>query len=196
MSSFQGKVVSFCTSLPIEPSLGGLSGQADVSSQVAVTGAASGMGLAIARLLIDRGAILSLADKNEQGLRNAVESLYDTFSHDTSTNTAQTKHPHYMYTVVDVRQSSSVNAWIERTVQTFGRLDCAVNFAGVGSSCKVVDETDEGWELNMDVNARGVFFCTRAQLKYMKEGSSIVSEACVLIYGIMRLHANKICWSI
>lgn len=120
------------------------------------------MGLATAKLLASRGAIVSLGDINEASLKTAAKSL-----------TAEERH---MYTVVDVRQSRSVDAWIRSTVDRFGKLDGAVNMAGVISPAKPIkEESDETWDFNFDVNARGVFFCIRAQLRAMSAGGSIVS---------------------
>jgi arginine metabolism regulation protein II len=133
-----------------------------LSSQIAITGAASGMGLSTAQLLASKGARISLSDINEDGLKAAVASLLDPSKH--------------MYTVIDVRKSSSVNSWIQTTVNKMGRLDGAVNMAGViTTATPVVDMTDEAWDFNFDVNARGVFFCVRAELKAMSAGGSIVS---------------------
>jgi NAD(P)-dependent dehydrogenase (short-subunit alcohol dehydrogenase family) len=54
--------------------------------------------------------------------------------------------------------------------------------AGVHKDDKrIVDETDEGYALNMDVNAAGVFYCLRAQLRAISKGGSIVSTHCVLV---------------
>lgn len=120
------------------------------------------MGLATAKLLASRGAIVSLADINESALKKATESLPGSDKH--------------MHTVVDVRSSQSVDAWIKATVENLGKLDGAVNMAGVISPAKpITDETDETWNFNFDVNARGVFFCLRAQLRAMRPGGSIVS---------------------
>ncbi|KAE8161946.1 hypothetical protein BDV40DRAFT_312852 [Aspergillus tamarii] len=131
---------------------------------IAITGAASGMGLATAKLLASRGAIISLADINEAAVKEATESL-----------TGSDKH---MYTVVDVRSSQSVDSWIKSTVDRLGKLDGAVNMAGVITPAKpITEETDETWDFNFAVNMRGVFFCLRAQLKAMTAGGSIVSAA-------------------
>lgn len=126
------------------------------------------MGLAIAKLLASRGAIISLADINGNAVKAATESL-----------TGSDKH---MYTIVDVRHSKSVDAWIKSTVEKLGKLDGAVNMAGVISPAKpITEETDETWNFNFDVNARGVFFCLRAQLSAMSDGGSIVG-ACILSF--------------
>ena len=123
------------------------------------------MGLATAQLLASRGAMISLADLNEEGLKTAVASLPGISDQ-------------HIHTIIDVRQSPSVNAWIERTVQTYGKLDGAVNMAGIITpATPIADMTDDAWNFNMDVNARGVFFCLRAQINAMKEGGSIVNAA-------------------
>lgn len=120
--------------------------------------------MATARLLATRGAILSLADANAAGVEAALKSL---------------EGPHkdkHLATTVDVRKSSEVNAWIEKTVQKVGKLHGAVNLAGVirfGRPLK--DETDEMWNFSMDINCSGVFYCLRAELNNMVDGGSIVS---------------------
>lgn len=119
------------------------------------------MGLATAKLLATRGAIVSLADINENALKSAIESLEGSDKH--------------IYTVVDVRHSKSVDGWIQTTVQKLGKLDGAVNMAGVISPATPVTEvSDETWDFNFAVNTRGVFFCLRAQLRAMTAGGSIV----------------------
>ncbi|EHY54339.1 hypothetical protein HRR83_008079 [Exophiala dermatitidis] len=132
---------------------------------IAITGAGSGMGLATAKLLASRGAIISLADINEAGVKAATESLPG----------GSDKH---MYSVVDVRISQQINRWIESTVQRFGKLDGAVNMAGIITPAKpVAEESDETWDFTFAVNARGVFASMRAQINAMKNGGAIVSAA-------------------
>lgn len=119
------------------------------------------MGLATAQLLSTRGAIISLADINQEGLKTAVQSLTNSEKH--------------IFTVVDVRSSQSVDSWIASTVQKLGRLDGAVNMAGVITTATPITEvTDDNWNFSFDVNARGVFYCVRAQLRAMSDGASIV----------------------
>lgn len=129
---------------------------------IAITGAASGMGLAAAQLLASRGATISLADINE----SALESAKDTLS--------PGKH---MTTVVDVRKRESVDSWIQKTVQQLGKLDGAVNMAGIiRPTTPIAELSDEDWDLTFAVNSRGVMSCLRAQVKAMSEGGSIVSS--------------------
>ncbi|KAH6867506.1 hypothetical protein B0T10DRAFT_572258 [Thelonectria olida] len=130
---------------------------------VAITGAASGIGLATARLLARSGATLSLADTSRHGLESAVSSLDGG------------KERHHM-AVVDVSSSRTVNSWIEETIKRFGKLHGCANVAGFcGPRMGIVDETDETWSRVMGVNATGVFNCTRAALANIEDGGSLVN---------------------
>jgi NAD(P)-dependent dehydrogenase (short-subunit alcohol dehydrogenase family) len=128
-----------------------------------------GIGLAIAGILASRGAILALADVNDPS--KARDSL-------PAPANADKKHS---ATVVRVEDSSAVEKWISDTKAHFGRLDGAVNMAGVyrDKGGGFVNATDEEWDLTMSVNAKGVFNCLRAELKHMSDGGSIVSAASV-----------------
>lgn len=120
------------------------------------------MGLETAKLLSSRGAIVSLGDLNQNALAEAAKLLVNSDKH--------------MCTAIDVRDSKSVDSWIASTVQKYGKLDGAVNMAGVITKAKPITETsDEDWNFCFDVNARGVFNCLRAQLRVMTAGASIVS---------------------
>ena len=125
------------------------------------------MGLATAKLLASRGAIISLADLNEKALSIALESL-------PGSGGSEQRH---MAQAIDVRDSATIDAWIQSTVQRLGKLDGAVNMAGVITpACPVTRMTDADWDFNFAVNARGVFACIRAQVNAMTEsGGSIVS---------------------
>ncbi|KAF4955269.1 hypothetical protein FSARC_11901 [Fusarium sarcochroum] len=132
---------------------------------IGVTGAGSGMGLATAQLLASRGAIISLADINEEALKTAKASL------------SGEKHIHQ---VLDVSKSESVDSWIQQTIQTFGKLDGAVNMAGIiAEPTPITEYNDDVWDRMFAVNTKGVFNCIRAELRAMSAGASIVSAASV-----------------
>lgn len=134
--------------------------------RIALTGAASGIGLATARLLASRGAVLSIADISQEGLDAALASLAD-----------RNKH---MATIVDVRSSSAVNKWMSDSVSHLGGLEGLANIAGVcAHSTPLEQEKDETWDLVMDVNAKGTFNCDRAALAHLKSGGSIVNIASI-----------------
>ena len=120
------------------------------------------MGLAVAQVLASKGAVISLGDINETALEAAAQSL---------------KPNKHTITTVDVRNKESVDAWIARTVNEHGKLDGAVNMAGViRPATPIADMTDDDWDFTMSINAKGVFSCLRAQIKAMSPNGSIVSS--------------------
>ncbi|ORY03475.1 hypothetical protein BCR34DRAFT_573492 [Clohesyomyces aquaticus] len=131
----------------------------------AITGAASGMGRATAKLLASRGALLSLADVNKAALEEVAAELQHG---KTSVFTA----------VVDVRSQQDCNAWVTGTVNHFGQsITGAANLAGVfGRSIgqeigAVRNITDEEFDWVMDVNVKGTLNCLRAELPHMEVGA-------------------------
>ncbi|CAK7231210.1 hypothetical protein SCUCBS95973_007834 [Sporothrix curviconia] len=123
---------------------------------IAVSGAASGIGFATAQLLARRGARLSLADINEDALKTAAASLESIAGGRGSVS----------YTVTDVGDAASVNAWTAAAVARFGRLDGAVNMAGIiVPAAPVAELSDRDWERTMGINATGVFYALRSQIR-------------------------------
>ncbi|KAK4935981.1 hypothetical protein LTR10_023068 [Elasticomyces elasticus] len=134
---------------------------------IAIIGAASGLGLAAARLLAQRGvANLSLADLNEQSLKDAAE-----------TTSRQSPNCNILTTAVDVRKIQDVHAWMQRTKSQFGALHGALNSAGVLRYATLADTTPEEWELVISVNLTGIFNCLKAELELLEDGGSIVNLA-------------------
>lgn len=131
---------------------------------VAISGAASGMGLALAQHLYPHGVKLSLTDNRQSELEAAVELLCSTATDGESTE--------IFYCVTDVRKSEQVDAWIEQTVARFGGLDGAANLAGVvGPSAgkqDVAGLSNEEWDFVASINLTGVFYANRAQVKAMR----------------------------
>lgn len=111
-------------------------------------GAASGIARITSRLLYSRGASLSLADLNTDGLKSVAAELASLSSSPDQKITT---------TSLDTRKSDQVNSWIENTVKDHGRLDGAANLAGVlKAKSFLVDTTDEEYEFMMGVNSTGV----------------------------------------
>ncbi|KAJ4369564.1 hypothetical protein N0V83_005326 [Neocucurbitaria cava] len=138
---------------------------------IAITGGASGIGLATAHLLASRGATLSLADVSEQGLQDASKSI-------------KAKHNVDILTfVLDVRKPEQVDGWIEETVAKFGKLDGAANIAGVIPKTigvgGIAELEAEEWNFVIGVNLTGVMHCLRAQMKAISDGGSIVNAASI-----------------
>jgi NAD(P)-dependent dehydrogenase (short-subunit alcohol dehydrogenase family) len=136
---------------------------------IAITGAASGIGLATAHLLASRGATLSLADMSSEALAEHSSDI-------------RTKHSVQVHEfVLDVRKTSLVDAWIKDIITQFGKLDGTANMAGVAPKSigvKGVAEQDEDeWEFVLGINLTGTMHCLRAQLGVISQGGSIVNAA-------------------
>ncbi|MEU1370933.1 SDR family NAD(P)-dependent oxidoreductase [Streptomyces sp. NPDC005803] len=123
---------------------------------VAITGAAQGLGLAMATRFAAEGATVALADVNEQALTDAVETI-------PSAHDAQ-----HRADVVDVTDSAQVNDWITGITADLSRLDVLVNNAGIIRDNRIEDITDDDWHAVIDVSLTGGFHCARAAFGPMK----------------------------
>ncbi|MEH6387796.1 MAG: SDR family NAD(P)-dependent oxidoreductase [Pseudomonas profundi] len=121
-----------------------------------VTGAGRGIGQGIALSLAQAGADLILAD-------------YDPGIAEEAAAKVRAIGRRALALQVDVSQSASVNDMIEQVREHFGRLDVAVNNAGVVSLGKVDELPVSEWDRIMNINARGVFLCCQAELRLMRE---------------------------
>src|SRR5215212_10411016 len=115
-----------------------------------VTGAARGLGLEIARRLLDDGMAVSMADVDE-AVSDAAAQLGS----------------HAFATVCDVRDSGQVDALVQTTVTRLGHLDLFVANAGVGSGGPIAEMSDEAYRQTVDVNLDGAFFSCRAAARAM-----------------------------
>ncbi|KAL9610923.1 MAG: hypothetical protein Q9167_004401 [Letrouitia subvulpina] len=147
---------------------------------IAITGAASGIGLQTAHLLASRGASISLADVQEKSLQTTADSIIE------KVPSAKNK---ILIRAVNVTSSAEVNSWLDETVVKFGKLDGAANLAGItgirgSDGPKPIEETEDGdFDAVIDVNLKGVFYSIRGELQRMKgegfQGGSIVSAASI-----------------
>lgn len=145
--------------------------QADVTGKVAVvTGAAQGIGRAIAEILVQNGAIVTISDiQDEKGRATAAEL-----------------GPNVAFVPCDVSDPVQVRGLIDAVVAQHGRLDIAVNNAGINTSRPedrvTVDQySEEIWHRIMNVDLHGTFYCCKAETTQMvKQGSgSIVNIASI-----------------
>jgi NADP-dependent 3-hydroxy acid dehydrogenase YdfG len=119
-----------------------------------VTGAASGIGLALATALADRGLSLVLADVEDGPLHQVSETLGDR----TRLIAVQT----------DVRRAGDLEALADRTIAAFGRVDLIANIAGVaGPWAPVWQQTLEDWRWLIEVNLFGVIHGIRAFVPHL-----------------------------
>ena len=133
----------------------------ELSGRVAiVTGAARGIGLAIAERLSRAGAGVVIADVAEEGSAAAVERLREAGGKAVGA-------------VADVTRSEEVAAMVERALEAFGGLDILVNNAGItGRDAPLWETTDEDWGRVLGLNLTATFYCCRAAVPHMRERQS------------------------
>lgn len=132
-----------------------------------VTGGASGIGAAVVRDLVARGAKVVIAD----------------FAGDHATALAQELGESVRPFQLDVADAEAVEALIDFTVEQFGALHLAVNNAGVGGpSAPVAEIALDDWRRLIDVDLNSVFYCLKYQIPAMLKsgGGSIVNMASIL----------------
>ena len=121
-----------------------------------VTGAGSGIGMAVAVTLLKNGYSVALAGRRADALAQAVQEAGDAGSRALAVAT-------------DVGNPASVRALFERTKERFGRLDLLFNNAGSGApGVPMEDLTFEQWQTVVNVNLTGVFLCTQEAIRIMK----------------------------
>ncbi|HET7699198.1 MAG TPA: SDR family oxidoreductase [Vicinamibacterales bacterium] len=119
-----------------------------------VTGGSKGIGLAVARALLERGTQVAITGRNEKDLARAHERLGGGAG--------------VLPIAADVRNPADAQRTVDETVARFGRLDILVNNAGVGRFAHVADMSIDTWREVVDTNLSGVFYCTRAALPEMR----------------------------
>jgi NAD(P)-dependent dehydrogenase (short-subunit alcohol dehydrogenase family) len=146
---------------------------------VILTGAASGIGRATAKLFAVEGAILILSDINEEGLTETYESLGEAKENATTMR-------------VDVRKQGEVKNMIEQTVEKQGRIDVLIVNAGVVRVGDVETFPDEDYDLLIDVNIKGTHYTCKFAVPYFKKQKfgSIITLASVAAHIGQTAHAN------
>ena len=140
---------------------------------VIVTGAAMGIGKETSILLAKEGAKVAIADVlDKEGVKLTEEITQ-------SGGTAKFWH-------LDVTNETEVEKVYAEVVKEFGKLDASVNNAGISGTNKPTHElTAKEWDSLMDVNVKGVFFCTKYAVKHMLENGSGSIVNLSSIYGLI-----------
>lgn len=128
-----------------------------------VTGAAGGIGLAAAQALAGVGARLMLSDVDAARLAR-VEADFRALGLDVRSQGC------------DVTNAASVQALVEQTVAEFGRIDCAVNNAGIETPhAKLAEHDDADFDRAIAINLKGVYLCMKHQLRQMLvQGAGVI----------------------
>ncbi len=120
-----------------------------------ITGASRGIGAATARLFAQEGARVVLAARNEEAIAQLAEEI-------------RAGGGEALTVQADVSNATSVEELVKRAVQTYGRLDLAVNNAGVaGGNKPLVEVSEETFDLVTAVNLKGVFLCLKYEIPAM-----------------------------
>ena len=137
---------------------------------IALTGAGSGIGRALARNLADKGAVLALADKDAAGLAETRALL--------GNRPAST-------TILDVTDTAALAAWIDGAAAEFGRLDGIINNAGLSVVAPFADCPREDFDRVMAVNFGGVVEGCRAALPHLRKADRAWLVNISSVFGMM-----------
>jgi NAD(P)-dependent dehydrogenase (short-subunit alcohol dehydrogenase family) len=135
-----------------------------------VTGGASGIGEACSVMLANQGAAVAVVDLNLAAAQKVADQI--------NSNGGKA-----IALVANVSDEAQVAQAVLDTVSQLGRLDIAVNNAGIGGDqAPTADQTVEGWKKVISVNLDGVFYCMKNQIPQMLKsgGGSIVNIASIL----------------
>ena len=135
-----------------------------------VTGAASGIGLAVAQVWVREGARVVLSDVDTEGGEKAVSDL-------------KAQGHEALFVRADVGDPEDCQALVARAVAHFGRLDAACNNAGIGGEQQpTADYPVDAWDQVIRTNLSGVFYGMKHQIAAMLKngGGSIVNMASIL----------------
>ncbi len=133
-----------------------------------VTGGGSGIGLATAKMLLERGAQVMIVGRDLSKLKSAAESL--------------SQSPEKLrYTSGDVSSEGYANKIVRDTLGAFGRLDILINNAGVFQSGSLLEMSEEDFDYVVDINLKGTWFmCKFAARALIESAGSIVNVSSLL----------------
>ena len=133
-----------------------------------VTGGSSGIGLATALAFSREGAKVVIADVNVEGGEATARRIKEAGGE-------------AIFVKTDVTKGIEVEALVNKTVATYGQLDCAFNNAGVApiENARTADCSEDDWDRVIAINLKGVFLCLKYELHQMLKqgGGTIVNTA-------------------
>jgi NAD(P)-dependent dehydrogenase (short-subunit alcohol dehydrogenase family) len=152
----------------------------ELKDQVAlVTGASSGIGRATALTFAREGASVAVVDVNADAGRETVDMI-------------ETAGGKASFVRADVARAAEVDAMVAEVVRTYGRLDCAFNNAGIGSTgVPLHEESEDEFDLVLSINLRGVWLSMKREIVQMLQqgGGAIVNTASVA--GLIGLRGSS-----
>jgi len=131
-----------------------------------VTGAASGIGKAVALRLAQEGAMVSVVDVDLKGAKAVVKEIVDLKSKALAIQ-------------CDVSREEQVERAVKETKQKLGNVGILVNNAGIAGAAFLADMTTQEWSRMFEIHCNGMFFFSRAVIKSMKKGDRIINISSV-----------------
>jgi NAD(P)-dependent dehydrogenase (short-subunit alcohol dehydrogenase family) len=128
-----------------------------------VTGAASGIGLAVARRLLQDGACVMLVGRTQEKLDIAMADLEKEAAGRVAT------------ALCDVGQEDMVAAAVDATIEKFGGWDIVVNNAGLMGFKPIEEQTADDWRSTLDVDLLGAFYFIKQAFLRMRRGGAVVN---------------------
>ncbi len=122
-----------------------------------VTGGTRGIGLGIARALLDHGSSVLVSGMSRRSVDSALPALKDVYGHRVTA------------TVCDVRNYDQVRSMFVEAERSLGGVDILVNNAGIGLFAAVEKMPVADWQTTIDTNLSGVFYCCREAIPLMKK---------------------------
>jgi NAD(P)-dependent dehydrogenase (short-subunit alcohol dehydrogenase family) len=134
-----------------------------------VTGAAQGIGKAVAMIYAENGATVVLCDLNEEKVKEAAREI--------TTQSGQK----CIGMKMDISSSKDIDAAVSETLKEFDRIDVLCNSAGILMHSLVVDMQEDQWDKIFEINMKGAFLITKAVAKVMikqKSGKIVHISSC------------------
>lgn len=149
---------------------------------VAITGASSGMGKAIAIELAKNGAKVVLGARRTEQLLQIIDEI-------------KSKGGEAAFAQIDVKNKADLVRLVNEAVEQYGKLDVIVNNAGVSQLSRIDDLDIEGWEEMIDVNLKGVLYGMAAAIPVFKQQQSghivnIISTSGIKIVPMQGVYAG------
>jgi len=143
-----------------------------------ITGAGSGIGRATALQMASLGAKIVATDINLAGAEETVSLI-------------QARGGEGVFMRCDVSKTDDVQAMVNLALSAYGKLDIAVNNAGVGGTMQNIHEVEEStWDLVMDVNVKGVWLCMKYEIPAMLAGTGGAIVNISSLAGVLGFRMN------
>lgn len=148
-----------------------------------VTGAGSGIGRSIARMFAQEGASVVVADKIEENGNITVAEI-------------RSAHGEALFVHTDVSNATSIDALVQKCLDTYGRVDILVNNAGIFRTAPLHETSEADWDTVLNVNLKGAFLASKRVIPEMlKHGGGKIIHITSIAGLVGFTHAGPYCAS-